>query len=51
MFHIIHRYARATGYKTLRLIGNCRETAEGRTELYGSIYEFYDNLSIVGFSS
>jgi PAS domain-containing protein len=51
MFHIIHRYARSTGYKTLRLIGNCRETPDGRTELYGSIYEFYDSLSIVGFSS
>jgi PAS domain-containing protein len=51
MFHIIHRYARPTGYKTLRLIGNCRETPDGRTELYGSIYEFYDSLSIIGFSS
>lgn len=51
MFHIVHRYARTTSYKMLRLVGNYRETPDGRGELYGSIYEFYDNFPIVGFSS
>ncbi|MDH6267060.1 PAS domain-containing protein [Rhizobium sp. SG_E_25_P2] len=51
MFHVIHRYARTTSYKTLRLIGGYRKTTDGKDELYGSVYEFYDNLSIAGFAS